>query len=70
MKHVLILIVILLSCTACGKVEFQDRERLSDRIMIFDYDGLGADMAGHIMTPRQGTMGGFTSIGAGGCACN
>jgi len=70
MKRLCCLIVTLLCTTACGNVEFHERERLSDRIMIFDYDGLGADMNGHIMTPRQGAIGGFTSVGAGGCACN
>ena len=70
MKRILCLAFIMSLTSACGNVEFHERERLSDPIMIFDYDGLGTDMRGHIMTPRQGSIGGFTSVGAGGCACN
>jgi hypothetical protein len=63
----LILIGVFSGCTS---VRFNEKEQLGDRIMQFDFDHLGAEMQGHILTPREGAIGGFYAVGAGGCGCN
>lgn len=60
---------ILLFMTGCPHVPFHEKELLADRIMIFDYDGVGAEMHGRMITPREGAIGGMSSVGAGGCSC-
>ncbi len=56
--------------SGCANVRFNEMERLGDRTMIFDYDALARDLHAHVLTPREGSVGGFSSIGAGGCGCN
>jgi hypothetical protein len=71
MKGVVLLLVILLLSAGCTHVRFNEKERLADRTMMFDYDFMGAEMRGHILTPREASLGGFTgTVGAGGCGCN
>jgi Domain of unknown function (DUF4266) len=64
------LIVLALPLVGCTGVRANQKERLSDRIMAFDYDRVHTEMMGHITTPREGAIGGFSSAGAGGCGCN
>ncbi len=63
-----------LSATGCSTVgfkavRFNERQRLDDRVMTFDHDELEAEMIGHVLAPREGSVGGFSAIGAGGCGC-
>lgn len=60
----------LAAIAGCRRVPFNERERLSDRIVSFDGDPLGDEMRGHIESPREGALGGFSAVGAGGCGCN
>ena len=64
------LIALSLPLVGCTGVRANQKERLSDRIMAFDYDHVHTEMMGHTMTPREGAIGGFSSAGAGGCGCN
>jgi len=70
MKRILGLIFLSLIFTACTHVKFNERERLADRIMMLDANPLYAEMRGHMITPREAAIGGFSAIGAGGCGCN
>ena len=73
MKNIFILFATLGAlafASGCTHVRFNEKERLADRTMIFDHDFVGAEMQGHILTPREGAIGGFYSVGAGGCGCN
>jgi Domain of unknown function (DUF4266) len=54
----------------CTQVRANQKQRLSDRIMVFDHDHVQTEMLGHIVTPREGAIGGFSAAGAGGCGCN
>jgi uncharacterized protein DUF4266 len=65
------LAALALSGAACTHVRFNQKERLADRTMMFDYDSTGAELRAHVLTPREGAVGGFTgSVGAGGCGCD
>jgi hypothetical protein len=61
---------LLFVASGCTNVRFNEKERLANRAMYFDYDHIGAEMQGHILTPREGAIGGFYAVGAGGCGCN
>jgi hypothetical protein len=62
-------IVCLVLMTGCAPVQFHEKERLNDRIMSFDADPFHAGMRQHMITPREGAIGGFAGVGAGGCSC-
>ena len=66
---ILFLLVSLAALAGCAEVQFHEKERLNDRIMSFDDDAAGAEMRQHMVTPREGAIGGFSSVGAGGCSC-
>ena len=53
----------------CSPVEFHEKELLSDRMMDLDADPEGRELQGHNITPREGSIGGLNSVGAGGCSC-
>jgi len=61
--------LLLILFLGCNRVQFHQKERLSDRIMVFDPDAIAAQMHGNMVTPREATIGGFSSVGAGGCSC-
>jgi hypothetical protein len=63
-------LLLLLALGGCSHVRFNEKERLADRQMQFDADPLAAELRGHILTPREGSIGGSSNIGAGGCGCN
>lgn len=64
-------LTLLAALPACRHVRFNEKERLADRTMIFDYDRLGTEARAHVTTPREAAVGGFTGpVGAGGCGCN
>ena len=65
----IILMVLATLIGACNTVEFYEKERLNDRLLVFDADPLASQMRQHMLTPREGSIGGFSSIGVGGCAC-
>jgi Domain of unknown function (DUF4266) len=66
----LLLGVVALAASGCQRVRFNQKQRLAEPAMRFDRDHLGADLEGHILAPREGAIGGFSSVGAGGCGCN
>lgn len=65
-----ILCVLCALAASCTQVRFNQKALLGDDMMLFDADGLGADLQNHVLTPREGSVGGFSSVGAGGCGCN
>lgn len=56
--------------SGCASVRFNQKKRLAYPSMVFDGDELGADIQGHILSPREAAIGGFSAGGAGGCGCN
>jgi hypothetical protein len=71
MRRLSLLLLVWVCLAGCTHVRFNEKERLADRIMMFDADPIGAEMRGHALTPREGAIGGFTgALGAGGCGCN
>jgi len=70
MKKFFALGLLCLVFVSCTHVKFNERERLGDRIMIFDSNPLYSELRGHVITPREAAIGGFSAIGAGGCGCN
>ena len=56
---------------ACGKqaVRASEKEFLADRIMQFDSDGQETAAEEHILSNREGSLGG-RGTGGGGCGCN
>lgn len=62
----LILAALLASCEA---TRFNERERLDSRTMTFDARELRGTLRSHVLTPREGAVGGFSSS-AGGCGCH
>ena len=57
--------------SGCSSVRFNQKERLADPCMSFDLDPLATEMTGHVLNPREGSVGGFNgTAGAGGCGCN
>jgi len=68
----LLLITLLLAggfASSCRVVRFNERQRLDDPVMQFDSRRIGTELRGHILSPREGATGGFSSAGAGGCGC-
>lgn len=65
----LIIAAVMLFVSACDTVAFYEKERLNDPAMQFDSDPLYSQMRQHMLTPREGAIGGFSTIGAGGCSC-
>lgn len=64
-------LLLVLGATGCSTVRFNQKERLADPAMAFDPDALAVEMAGHVLNPREGSVGGFNgTAGAGGCGCN
>lgn len=64
-------LILLLALTGCTTVRFNQKERLADPCMAFDADPLSTEMAGHVLNPREGSVGGYNgTAGAGGCGCN
>lgn len=53
----------------CAGVKPYQKERLTDRIMVFDYDVTSAVLKADILTAREGSFGGLSSASAGGCSC-
>jgi hypothetical protein len=66
---ILFLLVSMAVLEGCADVPFNEKDRLNDRIMSFDDDSAGTEMRQHMITPREGAIGGFSNVGAGGCSC-
>ncbi|MFT7582027.1 MAG: hypothetical protein ACI9MR_003708 [Myxococcota bacterium] len=67
------LLVLAASATlvaGCSTVRFNQKARLKSHAMMFDADGLTAQIQGDIVMTREGAIGGFSAGGAGGCGCN
>jgi len=63
----------LLAVSGCGRVQPwvkpYERERLADRVMIWDRDAISTGYINHVHENREGARGGIGSTG-GGCGCN
>lgn len=68
--RLIVLLAAALLCEGCQRVRFNQKQRLAEPAMQMDRDHLGADLEGHVLAPREGAIGGFSSVGAGGCGCN
>jgi len=62
--------VVAAMLAGCASVRFNEKKRLGDPEMLFDADLLGAMLEAHILSAREGGLGGFVAAGAGGCGCN
>jgi len=64
---------ILLATMGCGRLEPwvkpYERERLADRVMAWDRDGIATAYITHVHENREGAHGGTGATG-GGCGCN
>ena len=69
MRKIYFLMVLLMGSMGCASVQFHEKEFLNDRIMSLNPDPVGTEMRGHMISPREGAIGGFSSVGAGGCSC-
>ena len=58
----------LFSISNCTQVKVYQKERLADRIMIFDYNEADAILQSDIYGAREGAIGGSSAM-AGGCSC-
>ena len=67
--YLLFSLLMIVAIGGCATVRFNEREHLQDRVMQFDPDPLQAEMHGHVHSPREGAVGGFSPSGAGGCGC-
>jgi hypothetical protein len=70
--RLLLLIALLVVGAGCGahsRVKPNEREFLADRIMRFDSDPQEDAADQHVLTNREGAMGGSGTAG-GGCGCN
>lgn len=65
----IVLAAVVIQAMGCAEVAFHEKERLNDRIMSFDDDPAADSMRQHMITPREGAIGGYSTVGAGGCAC-
>ena len=65
------LVLVLLSAVGCGHlgVKPHQRELLADRIMKLDGDAQEKAADEHILSNREGAIGG-TGTSGGGCGCN
>lgn len=57
------------SLAGCEATRFNERERLDPRTMSFDPHELRSTLRSHVLTPREGAVGGFAGS-AGGCGCH
>lgn len=64
-----LLSLLVFAAPACTSVRFNERARLPQPAMIFERDGLAADVRRDITTTREGAVGGFNGGAAGGCGC-
>jgi len=72
-KLILVFAVALSACGGCAvskwTVKPHQRELLADRIMQLDADGQERAAEEHILSNREGAVGG-TGTSGGGCGCN
>jgi len=65
------LALVLTLVAGCGRfaVRPNEKEHLADRTMQMDPDGQEANAEEHVLTNREGSLGGRGG-GGGGCGCN
>jgi len=59
----------LLALTGCATVQPWERGKLAKPKMALEPDPLGSSLETHVYNYREGSTGGFGSVG-GGCGCN
>ncbi len=57
------------ACASCVSVKVYEKERLADRTMVFDYNEIVSTLDVDVLAAREGSIGGFSYEGAGGCSC-
>jgi hypothetical protein len=71
--RILVAFGLLLAMTGCGRIQPwvkpYERERLADRVMAWDRDGIATAYITHVRENREGAHGGTGATG-GGCGCN
>ena len=65
----IVALVIALAATGCVTVRPEQREVLADPAMVFGSGGDAAAQEEHVLSNREGSVGGGASMG-GGCGCN
>ena len=69
----LVLLGVLTMTSACGRVQPwvkpYERERLADRVMVWDRDPISSSYLAHVRENREGARGASGATG-GGCGCN
>ncbi|MFK4750801.1 MULTISPECIES: DUF4266 domain-containing protein [Oceanospirillaceae] len=68
-RHWLTLATVVLVCSGCTSVRFNERETLARPDMQFDGTPLQAELENHIYSSREGASGTFSTGGGGGCGC-
>ena len=57
--------------SGCVAVRFNELEGHRKRVMTGETQhALKSELRGHVLSPREGAVGGFSNVGAGGCGCH
>ncbi len=64
-----LLVLLLVSLSACVTVRPEDKEFLADPSMTFGADGETQAAEEHVLTNREGSFG-AGGVSGGGCGCN
>ena len=66
-----LLLLLVTASIGCGRtaVRAAEKEFLADQVMVFDNDAHEVESDDHILTNREGAVGGHGAAG-GGCGCN
>ena len=65
----IVAVVLAIAVTGCVTVRPEQREVLADPAMVFGSGGDAAAQEEHVLSNREGSIGGGASMG-GGCGCN
>jgi hypothetical protein len=60
----------LVAAAGCRTTPFSELERVESLSMRFDTGSLRAELQSHVLSTREGAIGGFGPVGAGGCGCH
>jgi hypothetical protein len=68
-KNWLLCGIVMLAVNGCATTRPYQRERLADPVMSPDGDADRQALRAHMLSTREGALGGF-GHGGGGCGCN
>jgi len=65
------LVFVVIALAGCGRqaVRASEKQFLADQVMVFDNDPHETEAEDHVLTNREGAVGGH-GAGGGGCGCN